>query len=453
MLFRICCVSILSLLLWQAPAMAQTDDGSLDQMRQQWDLLNQSMTKKLEQLESGQVAPGLEDAYRDEVDEANDLIEKMREQGMLELSKAEGEAKPDAAVIQTLLGIMVHDAQEGRDADVLRVGESLIGVGVNPLYFEKAASLDRLEMEQKRVFEELLIRQREAIADDLPQVKIETSKGEIIVELFENEAPNTVRNFISLVESGHYTDKLFHRVIDEFMAQTGGFESVGIGSGGPGYEIECECRLPDARRHFTGTLSMAHAGRDTGGSQFFITFSRTDNLDRLHTVFGRVISGIEILESIERTAMTINGRESDISGARMDKIISASVLRKRDHSYRVRKKGEPELPEEPAAETEKESENKDPEMDDAVKEKASEPEAEMKEEPKKEEPKKEEPKKEVAAEKDARENKGDETKSDPPEEKTTDQKGEKEKSGEPKSDKKESDGTKSDNTEADPDKG
>jgi cyclophilin family peptidyl-prolyl cis-trans isomerase len=343
MYVRVYCVVILSLFSLAGGAVAQTDDGTLAEMRETWTQLNQSMSEKFEALDNGDMTPGLADEYRDLVDEAKDLIERMREQGMVELSKN----SQDTKLIQTLLGIMVHDAQEGLDAEVLQVGDALIGARVNPKYFEKAASLDRLEMAQKRIFEELIVRHREAIADDLPRVKLETSKGEIIVELFENEAPNTVRNFVSLVESGFYDGKLFHRVIDEFMAQTGGYESKGIGSGDPGYEIECECRLPDARLHFTGSLSMAHAGRDTGGSQFYITFRRTDHLDGKHTVFGRVISGAEVLESIERTTMSLNGTESELADARLDRIKKASVLRKRDHSYRFRKKGEPELSEEP----------------------------------------------------------------------------------------------------------
>ena len=125
------------------------------------------------------------------------------------------------------------------------------------------------------------IRQAEAKADDLPRVLLKTNKGDIELELFENEAPNTVANFIALVEKGFYNGLTFHRVIPGFMAQGG--DPTGTGSGGPGYAIACECYRPDARMHFRGSLSMAHAGRDTGGSQFFLTFVPTGHLNGRHT--------------------------------------------------------------------------------------------------------------------------------------------------------------------------
>ena len=142
-----------------------------------------------------------------------------------------------------------------------------------------------IESERPKVQGEMAIRATEENEDDLPRVKIETTKGTIVVELFENEAPNTVANFVSLVESHFYDGTPFHRVIPGFMAQGG--DPTGTGTSGPGYTIACECDLPDARKHFLGSLSMAHAGKDTGGSQFFLTFAPTEHLDGRHTVFGR----------------------------------------------------------------------------------------------------------------------------------------------------------------------
>ncbi|NQW48882.1 MAG: peptidylprolyl isomerase [Planctomycetes bacterium] len=167
-------------------------------------------------------------------------------------------------------------------------------------------------------------RKADATADDRPRVKITTSQGDLVVELFEEEAPNTVANFISLVEKGFYDGTPFHRVIGGFMAQGG--DPTGTGTGGPGYAIECECDLPNARKHFLGTLSMAHAGPNTGGSQFFLTFRPTEHLDEKHTVFGRVIEGFEVLPKITRT-------EGEMAGPDRDKIAKATVLRKRDHVY------------------------------------------------------------------------------------------------------------------------
>lgn len=344
-------------------AIAQNDFSSLCES---WNKCNSAMTEKFKALDEGDVTPGLADDYKDLVDEANELINKMREQGVAELKERPGDGK----VIRALLGIMVHDVQAGRDSMVLDVGQALIAAKINPKYFEAAAGSGGLELSQKHIFDELSFRHSEAMADDLPQVKFTTSAGEITLELYENEAPNTVRNFVSLIESGFYSDKLFHRVIENFVAQGGGYESEGIGSGGPGYEIECECKEADARRNFPGTISMAHAGRDTGGSQFFLNFKHNKILDGKHTVFGRIISGMDVLDKIDRTELIINGFEQKIEQAKPDKIVSAEVIRKRDHSYRVRKKGEPELPEEPVEtpkleleeeESKEDAENKDKE--------------------------------------------------------------------------------------------
>lgn len=168
----------------------------------------------------------------------------------------------------------------------------------------------------------------------LPRVKLETTKGDVIIELFENDAPNTVANFISLVESGLYNGVIFHRVIPNFMAQTG--DPEGTGTGGPGYHIPCECYKPDARKHFRGSVAMAHAGRDTGGSQFYITYKPTRHLDGKHTVFGRVIQGMDVVDQIHK-------RTPDSPGTKeADKIVKATVLNKRDHEYKVRKVSDPE---------------------------------------------------------------------------------------------------------------
>lgn len=190
----------------------------------------------------------------------------------------------------------------------------------------KVAGLQKaIERERLKVEAEMAIRATEKEVDDLPQVKIETTKGTIIVELFENEAPNTVANFVSLVESHFYDGTPFHRVIPGFMAQGG--DPTGTGTSGPGYTIACECDVPDARKHFLGSLSMAHAGKNTGGSQFFLTFAPTEHLDGRHTVFGRVIEGFEILPKITRT-------EGPQAGSSRDKILKAEIIRKRDHEYK-----------------------------------------------------------------------------------------------------------------------
>jgi cyclophilin family peptidyl-prolyl cis-trans isomerase len=178
---------------------------------------------------------------------------------------------------------------------------------------------------QKAWAKEETVRKSEAKADDLPRVLLVTNQGDIEVELFENQAPNTVANFIHLVKKGFYDGLTFHRVLQGFMAQGG--DPVGNGTGGPGYSIACECYRPDARQHFRGTLSMAHAGRDTGGSQFFLTFVPTPHLDGKHTAFGRVIRGMDVLAKLQRRD------PSDAEAPRADKIIEAKVVRKRPHDY------------------------------------------------------------------------------------------------------------------------
>lgn len=127
--------------------------------------------------------------------------------------------------------------------------------------------------------------------------EIHTAKGVMKIEFYENDAPNTVANFIKLAKSGFYNGLTFHRVIPDFVIQ-GGCPN-GIGNGGPGYKIDCELTGGN-QFHDRGVLSMAHAGRNTGGSQFFICHSRnnTAHLDRNHTCFGKVVEGLEVIDAI-----------------------------------------------------------------------------------------------------------------------------------------------------------
>ncbi len=206
----------------------------------------------------------------------------------------------------------------------------------NGLTPQATGILDQIEDYKVWWKQEQEIRAKEAEADDLPRVLITTSQGEIEVELFENEAPQTVANFISLVEAKFYDGLTFHRVLPGFMAQGGC--PKGDGTGGPEYNIYCECDPkdhPNFRRHFRGTLSMAHAGKNTGGSQFFMTFSPQNPLDERHTAFGRIVKGMEVLAKIQRRNPT-DENGLPVPAAKLptpDKIVSATVLRKRDHEY------------------------------------------------------------------------------------------------------------------------
>jgi cyclophilin family peptidyl-prolyl cis-trans isomerase len=178
------------------------------------------------------------------------------------------------------------------------------------------------------------IRSREAKLEgdkQLPMVELTIGNGKkelgkVVLELFENEAPNAVANFISIVENKdkerNYNGVKFHRVLPNFMAQTGDLDAPGKKP--LDYTIECECYQKNARKHFRGSLSMALKGRDTGDSQFFITHIPTYWLNEevrpeaVHTVFGRVVKGMDV---IDRTKQG-------------DEIISAKILFKRDHEYK-----------------------------------------------------------------------------------------------------------------------
>jgi len=152
------------------------------------------------------------------------------------------------------------------------------------------------------------------MAEPLPQVTLHTNKGAIVLELAEDDAPNTVANFVSLAEKGFYNGVTFHRVIADFMIQGG--DPTGTGRGGPGYVIADE--FSPRLRHARGVISMANAGPNTGGSQFFITHVPCPHLDGKHAVFGRVTSGMEVVDSIRQ-------------GDRIEKV---TVDRKRGHAYK-----------------------------------------------------------------------------------------------------------------------
>jgi peptidyl-prolyl cis-trans isomerase B (cyclophilin B) len=134
---------------------------------------------------------------------------------------------------------------------------------------------------------------------NMSKVKISTDKGDMIAELYDNETPIAVNNFKDLIGKKFYDGLNFHRVIPNFVIQ-GGCPN-GTGTGGPGYQIPCEVTAPK-QFHDRGVLSMAHAGRNTGGSQFFICHNRqgTQHLDGNHTCFGKVFEGLDVIDSIQQ---------------------------------------------------------------------------------------------------------------------------------------------------------
>ena len=142
----------------------------------------------------------------------------------------------------------------------------------------------------------------------MPNATFHTNKGSFVVELYPEDAPGTVANFEKLVRDGYYDGIVFHRVIPEFVVQGGDphtkelpLDNPRIGTGGPGYTIKCETK-GNPRTHVEGALSMAHAGKDTGGSQFFIVLNEnnTRHLNGVHTVFGRVVEGMDVVKQLHR---------------------------------------------------------------------------------------------------------------------------------------------------------
>jgi cyclophilin family peptidyl-prolyl cis-trans isomerase len=322
----------------------------------EWNTLETELTRRQKDYDAAPAGlrAELKKQYEQLVEQSAELLRKLAD-----AAEATYVAQPnqDKEVSRTLIGILVFHYRQDEYAQALHLAKllednnypdpgvfSIAGAAAFAnddfqtaerylLKADKAGKLDaqgkellaKLPAQKKAWAAEQVIREKEAEADDLPRVKLETNKGTMIIELFENEAPQAVGNFVNLVEKHFYDGLTFHRVLAGFMAQGG--DPTGTGSGGPGYKIYCECQKPDARKHFRGTLSMAHAGKDTGGSQFFLTFGPATHLDGRHTAFGRVIEGQDVLAKIQRRD------PQSPSPSTPDKIVKAEVVRKRNHAY------------------------------------------------------------------------------------------------------------------------
>ena len=151
------------------------------------------------------------------------------------------------------------------------------------------------------------------------KVKLETTQGDIVIELYEKEMPITTGNFKKLVQEKYYDGVIFHRVIDGFMIQGG--DPTGTGMGGPGYEIKDEFTKTALDRNDRGTIAMANAGPNTGGSQFFINLVNNNFLDGKHPVFGKVIEGMDVVDSIAQ--VETDGDDRPLEEV---KIISAKIM-------------------------------------------------------------------------------------------------------------------------------
>ena len=172
-----------------------------------------------------------------------------------------------------------------------------------------------------------------------PKIKFSTNKGDMIAELYEEQAPNTVANIITLAESGYYSDMGFHRILKGFMAQGGcpntkkGEESGRAGTGGPGYQFNNESH-PEAKHDARGILSMANAGPNTNGSQFFVCFKSVPFLDGGYTVFGKVVEGLDVIDALEDA-----GSAQDPIPPSEKIYFSIEVESKGDKDYKVVKNG------------------------------------------------------------------------------------------------------------------
>ena len=181
----------------------------------------------------------------------------------------------------------------------------------------EAARTKRVEWE-----EELKKRAAEAKADDLPRAKVVTARGDFVIELFENEAPNAVANFIDLCDRKFYDGTTFHQIYPDFLVHAGDPLSKdrnekNDGGGGPGYTFKDELE-PGYRRHFRGSVSMYNYGKDTNGSQFLLSHRPTGKLDGQYVVFGRVVEGMAVVDALQKG----------------DELVRTEILRKRPHAYR-----------------------------------------------------------------------------------------------------------------------
>ncbi len=265
----------------------------------------------------------------------NMLNPRLIEEGQLTLCSAATkkliELNPGNIALERLMGriaILTNDFETaakfapGHQADIEE-----FSIPERALFSTVHSSLEKFARERK-------LRKQETEADDLPHAFIETQKGTIVIELFENQAPETVGNFVSLVEAEFYDGMIFHHVLRNILAHSG---SMSMDRALPaGYSIYDECNKPDARHHFRGSVSMyiPSLEENVGGAEFQILMIPAPNLDGRNTVFGRVISGLDVLDSIQDTfIINDEGKEEFVEGVTPDTINKITVKRLRPHEY------------------------------------------------------------------------------------------------------------------------
>jgi len=296
-------------------------------------------------------------AYDTLLESGNELLQQFADAAV-----AAYEADPTNADAERYLRIMIeHTLTADRYEDVQRMAKAVIEHGTPDAltyeqaavaafelgdldaaerYFGEAEKLGDLSEEaqarrgtipewREKLVREMELRNKEAEADDLPRVTIATTKGDIVVELYEDQAPNTVANFVALADRKFYNGLEFYRVDSNFAAVAGC--PLNRGTGGPGHEIVSETDRDDRRPAMRGTISMVNGGRDRCGSQFFIALSSSGvrNTDATNPVFGRVISGMNVVERLRRVNPDTTSKDFH-----RERILDTQVERRRSHDYK-----------------------------------------------------------------------------------------------------------------------
>jgi cyclophilin family peptidyl-prolyl cis-trans isomerase len=255
--------------------------------------------------------------------------------GMNEVGKVLVEQKyphPDVDGIAGLAAFGEHDFEFSEQC-LRRAIQTGVDTAVPPQVLQ---SIEQLKEDWKK---ELELRAAEAQADDLPRVRISTTKGVIVLELFEDDAPETVANFLYLAKNGFYDGRPIFRVLKHFVAQTGC--ERGDGSGSAGYTVRGEMKSPRARKHFRGSVAVALGSDpatqatdyDSGSAQFFFDLLASPPMNGEYCVFGRVLEGMEVLGELTKIDLSSKDAKEEYSGVNPDSMVRVEIVRQRKSSY------------------------------------------------------------------------------------------------------------------------
>jgi len=312
-----------------------------DSKLQEWQKVSQAAREASQQFRKAAI-----DLYRSEPQRystVGDLLfgmlkeecEADRFEGMNEVGKVLVELKypnPDLDGIAGLAAFGEHDFEFSEQC-LRRAMQTGVDTAVPPQVMQ---SIEQLKEDWKK---ELELRTAEARADDLPRVRISTTKGVIVLELFEDDAPETVANFLYLVKNGFYDGRPIFRVLKHFVAQTGC--ERGDGSGSAGYTVRGEMKSPRARKHFRGSVAVALGSDpvtqatdyDSGSAQFFFDLLASPPMNGEYCVFGRVIEGMEVLGELTKIDLSSKDAKEEYAGVNPDSMVRVEVVRQRNSSY------------------------------------------------------------------------------------------------------------------------